>query len=86
MIIKLEQKKFDFDINIKKDMPVIYHVNEKGEQVNDFTIKPVKGHFELSGDITLDTGELRAVDVIHLMRTYKELQESISKRCHKIAE
>lgn len=86
MIIKLEQKKFELDINVKKELPVIYHVNEKGEKVNDFTIKPVKGHFELSGDITLDTGKLRAVDVIHLMRTYKELQERISERCHKTAE
>ena len=75
------------NFDIQKKYPLIWHEDENGKHVDEFSITPVKGKIELSADIIIDTGDLKATDILELMRTYEKLDSILSeKRCEKLCK
>ena len=74
----LNQKcKLDFDI--QKEYPMIWHkVDEK--KVNELSISPVKGSIEISGDVIVDTGDLKIADCLRLAKAIHTLDEIVHKK------
>ena len=83
MKIEFTNQKGTLNFDIQKKYPLKWHTDENGKQIDEFYITPVKGSVELSGDIIIDTGDLKIADCLRLMRAIEKLdkKEHVGERC-----
>lgn len=80
MRLEFMNQKGVLNFDIEKKYPLAWHTDEKGKVVDEFYITPVKGSIELSCDIEIDTGDLKAVDLFKLARAYEKLSDAMEGR------
>ena len=68
------------DFNVQKKYPLIWTEKEDGKHVDEFYINPVKGQIEISGDVTIDTGDLPIAAVLRLAKAIHTLDKIIRKK------
>jgi len=75
--MKLEflNQKGTFSFDIQKKYPLVWTETEESKVVDEFYVNPVKGEIEISGDIIVDTGDLKVTDVFRLMRAIGKLDK-----------
>lgn len=75
MRLEFTNQKGIVDFDIHKKYPLVWHETEDGKVVDEFSVNPVKGQIEISGDIIIDTGDLKITDCLRLMRVIEKLDE-----------
>ena len=85
MRIEALDQKAVLEFDVQKKYPLVWTETEDGKHVDEFYINPVKGSIELSGDIIIDTGDLRIADCLRLMRAIEKLdkKEHVGERCSR---
>lgn len=84
MRLEFINQKVKFDFDVREEYPVIWHRNLDGEQINDLSISPVKGSVEITGDVIIDTGDLKITDCLRLAKAIQALDKA--SHCHRVAE
>lgn len=75
MKIEFTDQKGVLNFDIQRKYPLVWTETEDGKHVDEFYINPVKGSVELSGDIIIDTGDLKIADCLRLMRAIEKLDK-----------
>lgn len=75
MKLEFTNQKGVLEFDIQKKYPLVWTETEDGKCVDEFYINPVKGQIELSGDIMIDTGDLKIADCLRLMRIIEKLDK-----------
>jgi len=80
--MKLEflNQKGTLDFNIQKKYPLIWTEKEDGKHVDEFYVNPVEGQIEISGDVIIDTGDLKITDCLRLAKAIQKLDEIARKK------
>lgn len=73
MKIEFLDQKGVINVDIQKKYPLVWHETEDGKVVDEFYISPVKGEIEITGDIIVDTGNLKITDCLRLARAIQTL-------------
>jgi len=83
MRLEFLNQKGTLDFDIQKKYPLVWTETKEGKHVDEFYINPVKGQIELSGDIIIDTGDLKIADVLHLAKAIRTLDKIGHKSAHE---
>lgn len=75
MKIEFTNQKGILNFDTQRKYPLVWTETEDGKHVDEFYINPVKGSVELSGDIIIDTGDLKIADCLRLMRAIEKLDK-----------
>lgn len=75
MKLEFVNQKGILEFDIQKKYPLVWTETKNGKHVDEFYINPIKGQIELSGDIIVDTGDLKIADCLRLMRVIEKLDK-----------
>lgn len=80
MQVELKNQKLEVDVDVAKTWALLWHKDDEGNKVDDFSIDPGTIHIELSGDLKIDTGSLRATSILNFFKVKSKLDDIHTKR------
>ena len=83
MRLEFTNQKGVLDFDIQKKYPLVWTETENGKHVDEFYVNPIKGSIEISGDIIVDTGDLRIADCLRLVKAIHTLDRIAHKKARE---